>query len=151
MRWSNESDMFLIRSRGVMSAALIADKLKCTRNAVLGRAHRLGLATLSKNNPANAKPRKGSVCRLPAVVRIARPKAVEAPPIIDTQIPFEQRKQLLDLGPDECRWPVGNPGEAGFFFCGGPVAVRSYCAAHHKRAHEYYRPKGTGFQFRKAA
>lgn len=152
MRWSDEADSFLIKNRGVMSAALIADKLKCSRNAVLGRAHRLGLQRLDRNNPANAKPRRGSICRLPATVRVMKVKVPDAPPIIDAQIPFEQRKQLLDLGPTDCRWPVGDPGTPGFFFCGGPTSSeQAYCAAHHKRAHEYYKPKGTGFQFRRAA
>jgi GcrA cell cycle regulator len=49
------------------------------------------------------------------------------------EIPVEQRKTLLELNEKTCRWPVGDPGSADFFFCGGEtVADLPYCT-HHSR------------------
>ncbi len=54
-------------------------------------------------------------------------------------IPATQRKTLLELNPDSCRWPVGDPRDANFFFCGGgAIAGRPYCAYHASVA--YTRP-----------
>lgn len=48
-------------------------------------------------------------------------------------IPVEQRVSLLDLTAGVCHWPVGDPGEPGFFYCGGardPYCTQPYCRAH---------------------
>ena len=51
------------------------------------------------------------------------------------EIPLEQRKTLLQLTEKTCHWPVGDPANVEFFFCGGE-AVRgtSYCAFHFRVA-----------------
>jgi hypothetical protein len=42
---------------------------------------------------------------------------------------------LLELTDDTCRWPVGDPCAADFFFCGAPpLPGKPYCAAHCARA-----------------
>ena len=59
---------------------------------------------------------------------------------LDEQIPLAQRRSLLALSDDNCRWPVGEPGSPSFFFCGGQVLRnKPYCAAHCARA--YLRPR----------
>lgn len=53
----------------------------------------------------------------------------------DLLIPIEQRKALLELRQADCHWPVGDPTEPGFFFCGAPIAAHSpYCVSHWRRA-----------------
>ena len=72
----------------------------------------------------------------PAWVAAAEPYVDD--PLTDAGIPFSQRCSLLDLSECNCRWPVGEPGNAAFFYCGAePVAGKPYCAAHCARA---YRP-----------
>ena len=64
---------------------------------------------------------------------------VPEPTAEDLAIPHERRRTLLELTADTCKWPVGEPGTPGFFFCGArPVSELPYCAAHCSRA--YVRP-----------
>jgi len=70
---------------------------------------------------------------LPAWVGDANPYVDD--PGIDAAIPHAQRRSLLELTDDTCRWPVGDPCAAGFFFCGAPpLPGKPYCAAHCARA-----------------
>lgn len=50
------------------------------------------------------------------------------------EIPFEQRRTLLELRNNDCRWPYGDkPSDPDFFFCGGPkIEGCSYCDMHHR-------------------
>jgi GcrA cell cycle regulator len=144
MNWTEEQDQYLRDHRGKLSSSQIGTQLGCTRNAVIGRAHRLRL------DPLRGTPNGWhDVNRVHAVKRrLARPKAkppvavklVVPPPVEDAAIPIEQRKTFIELGPHDCRWPVGDPQEPGFFFCG---AVQrdgsSYCSAHHHVAYNRIR------------
>lgn len=131
-----------------------------TRNAVMGRAHRLGLEK-RKTLVAKVRTRQPSTRIRFRLVRPSKPTKPTKPPkppkpepieIQDTLIPFEQRRQLIDLGPNECRWPVGDVGEPDFFFCGGKADDGcSYCPGHLQRSIGYHRPTGAGFNFRRAA
>lgn len=57
------------------------------------------------------------------------------PPVAEIVIPPHERKQLVDLEASDCRWPIGDPKEADFHFCGrGKVAGLPYCEPHAKRA-----------------
>lgn len=70
--------------------------------------------------------------------------AVENPPptIDDLMIPAEQRRTLMQLSFQTCKWPVGEPGQPDFFFCGAePTRGSSYCAGHHFRSTNYAAPE----------
>lgn len=50
--------------------------------------------------------------------------------------------RLDELGPDDCRWPIGEPNEPGFGFCGAPQAPgRPYCAEHTAKAYIEITPR----------
>jgi GcrA cell cycle regulator len=66
-------------------------------------------------------------------VKIRAPRE-EKPVDADLKIPVAQRCSIMDLTADTCRWPVGTPGEPGFFFCGGATGGSVYCPGHTKRA-----------------
>lgn len=113
----------------------VANVIGCTRNAVIGKRKRLGLARKERKT---VKPRTGYFHT--AVVRnvvdehettgLAYAPTPETP-IEDRLIPVEQRRTLLQLSADVCHWPVGDPREPDFFFCGAPVrSGRPYCGAH---------------------
>jgi GcrA cell cycle regulator len=143
MNWTEEQDQFLRENRGKLSSSQIADHVGKTRNAVIGRAHRLRLENLRET--PNGWHEVNELKRVKA--RIARPKptpklvvVAPPPPIADAAIPLEQRKTLMELGPHDCRWPVGDPQEPGFFFCGAVQrGGSSYCSAHHRVAYNRVR------------
>ncbi len=121
--------------RGGLSAGQIAIALGggVTRNAVIGKIHRLGLKRRADTRPA------APVARRPAKVTPARtPEPVHAPPAeIPAPPPAEHRTgpvSLLELRDGECRYPIGDPGTPSFGFCGSRVheAGASYCAKHHR-------------------
>src|SRR5208337_3642371 len=94
-----------------------------TRNAVIGKVHRLGLAgrktTSRKPAPRRTSPRRGSSGRVELRqphARFVRPASplppAPPPPVAALMLPL---RQLRD---NHCRWPVGDPREDGFGFCG---------------------------------
>jgi len=59
------------------------------------------------------------------------------PELIENIIPLGQRRTLLELNEDTCRWPIGDPGSADFFFCGGQsLTGLPYCAHHSRVAYQ---------------
>jgi len=148
-----------------LSASQIAAELGgITRNAVIGKVHRLGLQGRVKQGinariPRAARPRKPPQPRGYAL-RIAggfAPKsitplqlearlqegfaAIDASNIVAPEVKAVQRKTLLEVGSADCHWPIGDPGSADFYFCGGEAITGvSYCAYHARIA---YRPAPT--------
>lgn len=82
-----------------------------TRNAVIGKAHRLGL----KGRPSPIRTEK-LVAHAP---KPARRTATQAP---------VRSSRVSDR---QCHWPIGHPREPGFHFCGAPaIDDKPYCAEH---------------------
>lgn len=147
-----------------LSAAMIAQRMNerfsaaLSRNSIIGKLRRLGVALVGaksaeigarvsaakrKRNAekrASSPPRRGDTFRARAWAHRATMELVpDIPPDeFDNAIPPEQRKQVVDLKNCHCRWPVGDPQEANFFYCGSPTADltenRPYCAVHARRA-----------------
>ena len=134
-----------------LSASQIAAELgNVTRNAVIGKVHRLGLSGRAKS-PSSSAPRQRKARPAQQMVRINRPVSrgntalahafeVEAEPDLiayDNVVPMSQRLNLLELNESTCHWPVGDPSSADFFFCGGK-ALNSlpYCAHHSRVAYQ---------------
>jgi GcrA cell cycle regulator len=114
--------------------------LSLTRNAVIGRLARSGLSILSGwrgGRKAASQRIKKPRQRKKLAAEIIEFRRKEAPDIVDAQIPVEQRKSLINLGPRDCRWPVGEPQDADFFFCGAASDDGcSYCPSHTWRSIE---------------
>ena len=129
-----------------LSCSSIAAQIGCTRNAVIGKANRLGLErrrskNLCSGQPRVRKPRNRN--RSGSSVLILAPRINPEPfvPLEEIVIPEAQRKTLLELTEETCRWPVGDPQADDFYFCGGevgPVDCKPYCRAHARIA--YTRP-----------
>ncbi len=125
--WNSEMDDYITANRGAKSAAVMGLHLNVTRNAVIGRSHRLGLEKLARTPAASKEVRayKRSVARK-SLVRVAPTMAGLPPPmpIEPLNIPF------LDLTSRHCREIVGSEGIGQSLSCGHPVSSGSYCRWH---------------------
>lgn len=119
-----------------------------TRNAVIGKASRLGITNGRHNinfspdadqiKHSQDKPLKtknySKLSSNPFFISVRNTPPIEFK--CDDDISAEQRRTLMQLENHHCRWPCGDPRESDFFFCGHPSADvidgRPYCA-HHSR------------------
>lgn len=129
------------------SASDIAHATGATRSSVIGAAHRMHLPE-HKNSSGNASLRarqrmsQSQQIRQERQITVNRSHATERKPdvpvlpdIKEDDIPLAQRRSLVELTTETCRWPCGDPREASFFFCGAkPASGKSYCAMHQHRS-----------------
>ena len=114
------------------TASQIANMLgSTTRNAVIGKAHRLELAarTVSRSTTLKSKEQKAQnqISKPEKLSRKARFKSL----LLDKNFEPENPKKLEELNDTTCRWPIGHPDEKSFYFCGrAPVEGFSYCKLH---------------------
>lgn len=143
MAWTDERVELLktLWAEG-LSAAQIANKMGgVTRNAVIGKVHRLGLS----GRATPAKPQRGCTTaerRDEPVEKIA-PRTLKstlpepefiAPLVLDTG----DRTTVATIKNNMCKWPIGDPAREDFHFCGQSTASgKSYCAYH---AHMAFQP-----------
>jgi len=135
-----------------LSASQIAGELGgITRNAVIGKVHRLGLSGRAKapssSVPRQRKPRAPSMFRAPRPMMRGNTALAHAPAydydaepepeLIENIIPIGQRCTLLELDQEKCHWPIGDPGQPDFFFCGGKTTTGTpYCGYHGRVAYQ---------------
>ena len=111
-----------------------------TRNAVIGKAHRLNLSAKIKTRtvPSNERYNNTTEQRNSKVKRGRRSKFKSL--IIEKDFEPENPKQLEELDENSCIWPIGHPNEKSFYFCGRTsLKDFSYCKLHLLYA---YQPKG---------
>ena len=137
--WSAEAIESLTRmvAQGATGQAM-ADILGITRNAAIGKAHRLGLRVRGGEKGRVAAPRvpkaKPSLpCNLRASLA-AEPPQDEPVPNASAGTALIQiiAVEFMQLGPHMCRWPLGGHQErAPYMFCGAVApGVQSYCPYH---------------------
>jgi len=116
------------------SASVIAAELgAASRNAVIGKANRIGIKL---NGGGGASAAGGYRARL---ATIPRPKPAWS--FADSEVGEMRRVRFEEIREFACRWPLGDPRSENFAYCGlTPVKGRSYCAGHCRMA---YRPPET--------
>lgn len=107
-----------------------------TRNAVIGKVHRLGLA--GRTSPSRAeRPRVPAAPRVSVRMEVPPPP----PPPVEDEPPLAlddgNFATVLTVNDRMCRWPIGDPSENEFHFCGRkPKAGSPYCEAHARKAYQ---------------
>jgi GcrA cell cycle regulator len=132
-----------------LSASQIAKQLGgVTRNAVIGKVHRLGLsgrATPSQPAKATFKPPRPArpisaappLARRPAAPQPEAHRPAPAPEPLPDRIEEPGGATVLTLGRHMCKWPIGDPSSTEFTFCGRRSAdERPYCVEHAKLAYQ---------------
>ena len=133
MSWTDEKVAKLKELWGKGStASQIAEIIGgISRNAVIGKAHRLNLSAKIKTRTAtsnenfensfeekNIKSKKGRRSKFKSL-------------IIEKDFEPEKPKQLEELDENSCKWPIGHPNEKSFYFCGRTsLKDFSYCKLH---------------------
>ena len=110
-----------------------------SRNAVIGKAHRLNLSAKIKTRTATSNQNfENSEVNNNKTKRFRRSKFKSL--IIEKDFEPENPKQLEELDENSCKWPIGHPDEKSFYFCGrSSLKDFSYCKLHLLYA---YQPKG---------
>ena len=111
-----------------------------SRNAVIGKAHRLNLSAKIKtrNAVSNRNLESNSEEKSIKIKRGRKSKFKSL--IIEKDFEPENPKQLEELDENSCKWPIGHPDEKSFYFCGrSSLKDFSYCKLHLLYA---YQPKG---------
>jgi GcrA cell cycle regulator len=152
MSWTNER-IELLQKHWLegWSASRIAGELAhgITRNAVIGKVYRLGLSgrvnARSRNGPASPPHQKAprrpahrhadspqvagntALALHPFVIEAAAPQTVR-----DVVVPISEPVTIVELRESMCRWPIGDPAQFQFRFCGAKKlpGQEPYCACH---------------------
>ena len=111
-----------------------------SRNAVIGKAHRLNLSAKIKTRTATSN-REFDNSNEDKKVKLRRGRRNKFKSlIIEKDFEPENPKQLEELDENLCKWPIGHPDEKDFYFCGrSSLKDFSYCKLHLLYA---YQPKG---------
>ena len=130
-----------------LSASQIAKQLGgVTRNAVIGKVHRLGLS--GRATPSSPPRPTFKAPRAPRPVSntaLAPRRPMAHPPTVQPQQTYYVEEPgsatVLTLGAHMCKWPIGDPSSDNFTFCGRRIGEGSYCTEHARLA---YQPQQKG-------
>lgn len=158
MNWTDERVELLRKlwSEG-LSASQIASQLGgVSRNAVIGKVHRLKLSGRGRSNAAPVQKKKPAqqpvavaakpAAKAPTISRaipvsvgatalqadfqaevIARPVMRTGDSVV---VPISRKLQLVQLNERTCKWPIGDPLQDDFHFCGNEASDSPYCRYH---------------------
>ena len=111
-----------------------------SRNAVIGKAHRLNLSAKIKTRTATSSQNFNNLKNEKNIPTKRGRKSKFKSLIIEKNFEPENPKQLEELDENLCKWPIGHPDEKSFYFCGrSSLKDFSYCKLHLLYA---YQPKG---------
>ena len=118
-----------------LTTAEIGRAIGMSKNAVVGKAHRLQLpprpspirqGKSTPSTPGASNGRKPAAAPV-VVMSQARPRAPAPQPVV---------------GSAACKWPIGHPDEPGFHFCSEHALLgKPYCMEHYRRAYVVARPR----------
>ncbi|SNY91787.1 Global cell cycle regulator GcrA [Cohaesibacter sp. ES.047] len=160
MSWTDERVELLKKlwSEGLSASQVAAELGGVTRNAVIGKVHRLGLSGRAKTTttpprarrpktqaPRASRPNSGTTTTVGATALKAdtkpqmapQPKAHKKQDVDAVVVPISKRASILTLTENTCKWPIGDPGDGDFHFCGHKSdAGTPYCKYHAEVAYQ---------------
>ncbi|MEM6460560.1 MAG: GcrA family cell cycle regulator [Pseudomonadota bacterium] len=163
MSWTDERVERLKKlwADGLSASQIAAELGGVSRNAVIGKVHRLSLPGRAKSGGSSASRAKrvstssrsnGYGARTAATRSIPRTSGatalkhdiiadaiaeVELRPMEDVVVPIYRKLTLTELTDKTCKWPVGDPMQEDFFFCGADCGESGpYCSYHSKLAYQ---------------
>ena len=167
MSWTDERIELLKKlwAEGLSASQIAGELGMVTRNAVIGKVHRLGLAgrakapAVSAARPQARKAASGGAVRVASISNgastMARavsrgatalkmaPQAQEEaqtwvePLDEDVVVPMSQRVSIMELKEGLCKWPMGDPQQAEFSYCGANCDIGTpYCTYHARVAYQ---------------
>ncbi|WP_112809003.1 GcrA family cell cycle regulator [Ensifer sp.] len=165
MNWTDErvEKLKKLWSEGLSASQIAAQLGGVSRNAVIGKVHRLSLpgrakaggtaaATRPKPRPATSAPRAPNFASRVTTRTVTRPagalvlkEEVEVDLVAeqdfhvqtDVVVPMSRRLELTQLTERTCKWPIGDPLKEEFHFCGNDSPEASpYCTFHARLAYQ---------------
>ena len=160
MNWTDERVERLKKlwADGLSASQIAAQLGGVSRNAVIGKVHRLNLPGRAKSGGqasvrtkrTTAAPRAPNYAGRTTQSQTSRPvgrssggaalkqdldvvasEEIDTRPVDDVVVPISRRLTLVELSERTCKWPVGDPATEDFWFCGLPVQQgKPYCEAH---------------------
>jgi GcrA cell cycle regulator len=154
MAWTEERVELLKKlwAEGLSASQIAARLGGVTRNAVIGKVHRLGLSgRATSSRSSSPRPRRTNVPRAPRATSLmfgTRGATALKPqfdmeldpapqPLEELVIPLHERASIMTLKESMCRWPIGDPGDPEFHFCGRKkLGTLPYCEHHARMAYQ---------------
>lgn len=165
MSWTDDrvDTLRKLWTEGLSASQIAAELGGVTRNAVIGKVHRLGLSGRAKgtNNSGGGRAKKaaaqGTFTKASRKAAGAGPKkatatTVRPAPVVDVPEPKPMMLTLLQVTEHTCKYPIGDPQEESFGFCGAKSRDGSpYCEYHCKLTYQpHAERKRSGGQSRAA-
>jgi len=156
MPWTDERVEILKKlwQDGLSASQIAAELGGVTRNAVIGKVHRLGLSgrgqptsTIKRQRrthaPAMRRPRQNvTMGNLALKAGFEAVADAEYRPRRDVVVPIAKRLSIYSLTERTCKWPIGDPGQEDFHFCGhDSLEGAPYCEYHAGVAYQVPDPR----------
>ena len=139
MSWNQQKveDLKKLWNEGVATSR-IGEQLGFTKNAVIGKAFRLGLER--RQNSRKKIAHSQSVSSVTMYRETSVPGHSQTTPkreVTRRREKFSFKKSIVGTGSfKSCQWPIGDPLEEGFHYCGGQnIPTKPYCIEHYKKAY----------------
>ena len=137
MSWNQQKvdDLKKLWNEGVATSR-IGEQLGFTKNAVIGKAFRLGLERRQNSRKKNTQS-VSSVTMYRETSVSSNSQLSPKREVTRRREKFSFKKSIVGTGSfKSCQWPIGDPLKEGFHYCGGQnIPTKPYCIEHYKKAY----------------
>ena len=138
MSWNNQKveDLKKLWNEGVATSQ-IGVQLGFTKNAVIGKAFRLGLERRQNSRKKSTQNQQFSSVTMYRESSNSSSQNTVRKESVRRREKFSFKKSIVGTGNfKSCQWPIGDPLEEGFHYCGGQnIPTKPYCIEHYKKAY----------------
>ena len=139
MSWNQQKvdDLKKLWNEGVATSR-IGEQLGFTKNAVIGKAFRLGLERRQNSRKKTAQSQSVSSVTIYRETNVSGNSQISPKrEVTRRREKFSFKKSIVGTGSfKSCQWPIGDPLEEGFHYCGGQnIPTKPYCIEHYKKAY----------------